>query len=239
MKTIKIIRYRVCLLLLAISMMPMSMKAQYADEEYKMELGVRLGGCYYLGDANYLSLFKDMGIAAGIVGRYNLNPRMVIKCDLTMGQISGDTRSTNNIFPMGEEADFERTLYDLGAQFEYNFWPYGLGLTYRESRRFTPYILGGLGMTYAAAPADDIVTMHFALGGGVKYKFAPRWNVGCEFSMRFTLSDKLDVPAKSGLILEDPYHIKGGTLKNKDSYSFVSLTVTYDLFPKCNNCNKD
>ncbi len=238
MTATKLIRNSLCMLFVLWVTMPMTSKGQYADEEYKMEWGARLGGSFYLGDAN-LSLFKDLGLSAGIIGRYNLNPRMVLKCDLGMVQIAGDTRTINNVFPENEEVSFERTIYDLGAQFEYNLWPYGWGLSVRESKRFTPYIMGGLGVTYATAPADDVATMHFSLGGGVKYKFAPRWNVGCEFAMRFTLSDKLDVPAKTGLILDDPYQIKGGFMKNKDSYSFIAIAVTYDLFPRCNNCNKD
>ena len=236
---IRTICCRLMALMAGILLMPATGKAQYADEEYRMELGVRLGGCFYMGDANYTTPFKEMGLSAGIVGRFILNPRMAIKCDLSMGQIAGDTRTIENIFPHGEECSFERNVYDLGAQFEYNFWPYGNGMTYRESRRFTPYILGGTGLTYAQEPADDILTMNFVVGAGVKYKFAPRWNVGCEVSMRFTLTDKLDVPAKTGLILDDPYQVESGLLKNKDSYSFVSLTLTYDLWPKCNNCNKD
>ena len=236
---IKTICCRLMALMAGILLMPATGKAQYADEEYRMELGVMLGGCFYRGDANYTTPFKEMGLSAGIVGRFILNPRMAIKCDLAMGQIAGDTRTIENIFPHGEECSFERNVYDLGAQFEYNFWPYGNGMTYRESRRFTPYILGGTGLTYAQEPADDILTMNFVVGAGVKYKFAPRWNVGCEVSMRFTLTDKLDVPAKTGLMLDDPYQVESGLLKNKDSYSFVSLTLTYDLWPKCNNCNKD
>lgn len=192
-----------------------------------------------MGDANYTTPFKDMGLSAGVLARYVFNPRMALKCDLAMGQISGDTRTIENAFPMGEECSFERNVYDFGLQFEYNFWPYGNGLTGNGSRRFTPYTLAGMGLTYAEAPADDILTTNFVVGAGVKYKFAPRWNAGFEFSMRFTMSDRLDVPAKTGLVLDDPYQVKSGFLKNKDSYSFVSLTLTYDLWAKCNNCNRD
>lgn len=219
--------------------MPMMTMAQYADEEYRMDLGVRLGGIAYMGDANYQNLVKNMGLSAGIVGRYNLNPYMSVKCDLAMGKISGDTRTTNNTFPQGQEVDFERTIYDVGVQFEYNFWPYGSGMSYNLSRRFTPYILGGMGLTFAPEPAEDVTAAHFSVGVGVKYKFAPRWNVGLEWAFRFTTTDRLDVTSADGLQLDDPYLIKGGMFKNKDSYSMLGLTVTYDLWPRCNNCNKD
>lgn len=79
--------------------------------------------------------------------------------------------------------------------------------------------------------------MNIPLGVGVKYKLTPRVNIGCEFSMHFSLSDCLDVTHDEGLKLDDPYQIKGKGLKNKDSYAFVLLFVTYDLFPKCRDCN--
>lgn len=213
--------------------------SQNADEEYRLELGAALGGCFYMGDANYSTLFKNMEMMAGVIVRFNVNPRMSVKCNVAMGKISGETKSLENVFPQNLQTEFERTLYDVGAQFEYNFWPYGHGLSYRESRKFTPYILGGLGVTYAPEPMKDVFTMNFPVGVGVKYKFAPRWNVGFEFSMRFSLSDALDVEQADGLKLDDPYGVESKGMKNKDSYSFVNLSVTYDLWPKCYNCNKD
>ena len=225
-------------ILIAFSFIPVSLYAQYADEEYRMEIGARLGGISYMGDANG-NPFKEMGISAGVLARYNFNPRMVIKADFGIGKISGNTHSLDNTFPNGGQVDFERTIYDFGTQFEYNFWPYGNGMSYQTSRRFTPYILGGIGMTFASEPVENIAAFHFALGAGIKYKFAPRWNVGVEFAVRFTTTDDLDVTSSEGLVPDDPYQIKSGFMKNKDCYSLLGLTVTYDIWAKCNNCNKD
>ena len=227
-----------CLMTLLLGM-PVVMNAQYADEEYRMEVGGYLGGAAYMGDANYNNPFKEMGISAGLLARYNFNPRMTLKCDIAMGQIAGDTRTSTTAYPEGQQISFERKIYDVGLQFEYNFWPYGNGMSYSESRLFTPYLLGGVGLSIAPKPAESVVASHFALGAGVKYKFAPRWNVGVEFSVRFTGTDKLDVTSLDGLILEDPFQIKGGFMKNKDCYSMMGVTVTYDIWPHCDNCNRD
>lgn len=229
----------VLLLLLLILFGGMSAKAQYADEEYRMELGGRLGGVAYMGDANYSNPFKDMGLSAGVVARYNFNPRMVLKADVAMGRISGDTGTMDNVFPNGLRTSFEHVIYDVGVQFEYNFWPYGNGMSYRDSRRFTPYMAGGMGLTFAPKTVEGVTAVNFSLGAGIKYKFAPRWNVGIEFSMRFSTSDELDVTVSEGLVLDDPYQVKSGFLKNKDCYSMVGLMVTYDIWPKCDNCNKN
>ena len=92
-------------------------------------------------------------------------------------------------------------------------------------------------LKYEPPPANGVFTVNFPSGAGVKYKLRERLNIGCEFNMRFSLSDKLDVSNKEGLQLNDPYQIKGKGFKNKDSYSFAVLFLTYDLFPKCKDCN--
>ena len=136
-----------------------------------------------------------------------------------------------------EEDDVKRASFDLGAQFEYNFLTYGTGQGFRGGRRFTAYILAGMGFTYAPPPANGVFTVNFPIGAGVKYKLRERLNIGIEFKSRFSLSDKLDVTSKDGLQLNDPYQIKGKGFENKDSYSFAVLFLTYDLFPKCKDCN--
>ncbi len=205
------------------------------EEVYKMELGFMAGGSFYLGDANYSTFYKNTRPMGGIMARYILNPRLALKGNLAVAGIKGSTETIDNQYPF--TTSFSRTLYDLGVQFEANFWGYGIGQEFLGIRRFTPYLTGGLGMTYAAAPAESVVTMNIPIGLGVKYKFRPRWNIGMEFTMRFSLSDKLDV-THSNPALDDPYLIKSGFLKNKDSYSFTAIFITYDLFPKCSNCNK-
>lgn len=205
--------------------------------EYNMELGGMVGGCFYMGDANYVTPFKNMSMTGGILARYNINPRMAVKGDLAMGRIKGSTKGLANKFPSGEHSTFSRNVYELGAQFEYNFFAYGTGTGYKGCHRLAPYLIGGLGLTYAPKPADHVVAMSFPLGLGVKYKIAERINMGAEWTMRFTTSDKLDVTSKEGLQLNDPYGVKSKGLKNRDSYSWLVLYVSYDMFPKYRKCN--
>lgn len=206
------------------------------DLEYRMEVGGMTGVSSYYGDANYNGLFNNMSIMGGLVGRYNINPRMSVKGALAIGKISGNTADSDNRFPTGD-IEFSRSVYDLSVMFECNFFAYGYGAAYKGTRRFTPYIFGGLGATYAPAPLEGLFTVNIPLGLGVKYKFAPRWNVGCEFTLHCTLSDNLDVTSEQQPILSDPYGIKSSGLKNKDNYSFLSFFVTYDIFPKYRKCN--
>ena len=131
----------------------------------------------------------------------------------------------------------DRLVIDIGAQFEFNFWGYGIGQGYEGYSRITPYMLVGAGVTIAPKPLQADAGFNMPVGVGVKFKVKPRWNIGFEWSMRFTTTDRLDVSNADGVILADPYGVKSGSFKNKDCYSFTMLSVTYDLFPKCVNCN--
>ncbi len=204
--------------------------------EYRYEVGAMVGGCTYFGDANYSSPFNNFNIMGGAVFRYNINPRMAVKSNFAVARISGKTAGGDKAFP-GGDVKFGRMLYELGAQYECHFFAYGDGSGYKRSRKLAPYIFGGLGVTYAPAPAKHVVTPNIPVGIGVKWKVAQRLNMGCELSYRFTFSDKLDVTGKPGAVLDDPYGIESGFLKNKDGYSFLSIFLTYDLSPKYRKCN--
>lgn len=198
--------------------------------EYAMELGAMAGPSFYMGDANLNGFYKNVTMAGGLMGRYNINPRMALKFDLAYGVVKGDAANGTNKFPdkEGQQLSFNNSLFDAGCQYEISFWGFGTGGGYKGHKRLTPYIQLGVGFTYG----NDAFTMNIPLGFGVKYKMKPRWNVGVDWSMRFSMSDKLDG-------IEDPYRIKSGMLKNKDSYSWTMIYLSYDLCPKYRKCNND
>lgn len=205
--------------------------------EYKMELGAMAGGSFYMGDVSNMGLLSNGALAGGILARYNINPRMAVKSNLALGRIKGTTIGKENKFPNGEHNTFSRNIYEFGVQYEGHFFAYGTGVGYKDSRRIAPYLLGGIGVTYAPKPADHVFALSFPLGFGVKYKFAERINAGVEWAVYFTTSDRLDVTNTSGLVLDDPYGIESKGLKNKDCYSWLMLYISYDMFPKYRKCN--
>lgn len=222
--------------MIALLLMP-SLGSSAQELEYNMELGVLAGGSFYMGDANYTALFKETSILGGVMARYNINPRMVVKGNLAIGKIKGSTEGNDNVFPDNGICHFNRNVYELGGQFEYNFFAYGTGAGYKDSHRMTPYILLGAGLAFVPKPAEHVIALSLPIGIGVKYKLAERLNIGAEWTMRLTTSDKLDVSTSNGLQLNNPYEIKGRGLKNKDSYSWLFAYISYDLFPKYRKCN--
>ena len=204
--------------------------------EYRYEVGGMAGVSSYYGDANYHIPLKNVNAMGGFVWRYNINPRMAVKTDFSVAGISGNTAGDENRYP-GGDVEFTRAIYELGAQYEYNFFAYGDGVGYKKTHRVVPYIFAGFGFTYAPKPAQHVFAVNMPVGLGVKCKVMPRLNVGCEMSFRFTTTDKLDVTDKKVPMLDDPYGIKSGWLKNKDGYSFLSVFLTYDISPKYRKCN--
>ena len=212
-----------------LTMLPTS-AVQAQELEYALELGVKAGPMVYFGDANYGSPLKNINASAGIFARYNLNQRMSLKFDVAYGKISGDASNGKNKFPANptQEWKFSKPLVDVACLYELGFWAYGTGGSYKGSHRLAPYIQMGLGVT----ACNKQVALNIPLGTGVKYKFAPRWNCGADFSVRFTTGDKLDG-------IEDPYRISSGAFKNKDSYAMFMFYVAYDLCPKYRKCNNE
>lgn len=206
------------------------------DDGYLMEIGLGGGGSFYMGDANS-TLYNNTNGVFSVIARYNVNPRFSLKADLAAAGISGSTEYAYGELP-GDELRFSRTVYDFGVQVEWGFCGYGME-GWGGNHRLAPYGLLGLGLTYAPKPVQNDFGANFPVGLGVRYKLSERVNVGLEWTMRFSTSDRLDVTHDYGTSLKDPFMIKGKGIKNKDSYSFTMLYVTFDIFKRPCHCNDE
>ena len=230
-------------LLILLCSSPAKMNAE--ELEYKMDLGAAIGTCFYLGDAN-TTPYAHMGFMGGITARRILNPRMAVKFNMAMGHLSGSSDCFIPIDPWSGtleggrtvKVDFSRNVLDVGAQFEMNFWGFGMGAGYKDLKRITPYALAGVGMTIGmGGGAGACGALCLPVGVGVKYKLKPRLNIGFEWTMRFTTSDRLDATPEGTTQLAHPYGIKSNGLKNKDCYNFTMVYLTYEICPKLRKCN--
>lgn len=205
-------------------------------QDYKYEIGGMAGGSFYMGDLNKNGFFKGVNPAFGAVFRYNPNFRWAVKTNLMWGKVSGSTEGMENVFPDHAQASFDRSLIDVGGQMEFNFFPYSDKYAYANAKRFSPYVFLGVGMTMAMGGSETFVGPNILLGVGLKYKIN-RINLGCEFSFRKLFGDGLDVTDENNAFLDDPYHVNSSMLKNKDWYSFLLFSVTWDFGPRCRTCN--
>ena len=190
------------LLLTLLLLAPLAANAQ--DEyEYKMEIGVGAGVVSYQGDFNG-SIVKNMQPPASLLVRRVFNPYMGVKLDFSYGKLKGSSADVKTWYPELHDnpVEFSNTMMDLGLTFEYNFWPYGTGREYRGAKRLTPFVFMCIGATYDVAGDESVFTATVPVGVGVKYKIVRRLNLGLEWAVHFSLSDKL----AGG---ENPYGLAG------------------------------
>lgn len=208
-------------------------KAQQDETVYRLELGGGIGMGVQFTDVN-----SKAGLAGTAVARFPLNPRMAIKGQFTYNSIKGSTSNSGPFLPSDPNASGQERLNysvsdgicDLSALYELHFLPYGYIRDYKGYSRLTPYIQMGFGLTYGLAGKS--FTANIPLGVGLKYKIGPRLNLGLDWLVHFSLSDKLDG-------LNAPLGIQSTGFRNKDHYSALTLTLTYDLNPRCPTCNRD
>lgn len=215
---------------LALAFMILQSNSLIAQDEleYKFELGSMIGGMSYMGDANPSGWFSNTSFCGGAIGRWNINPRMALKGNITYGKISGNANELEKLFGdvPGQTWSFDHALVDASCTYELHFWGYGTGKSYKGTHRLVPYIQIGMGGTFC----NNIFAINFPIGVGVKYKISNRLNIGLDWAMHISMSDKLDGIA-------DPYNMESGAFKNTDTYSTTMLYLSYDFMPKLRKCN--
>ncbi len=204
-------------------------------QEYKYEIGGGLGMSSYMGDANKGNPFSGLRPSLGAVFRKNVNLRWAMKADLLMGGVSGNTKNSDNVYSGNASAEFSRNFFELGGQMEFNFLPYSDKYPYLKTSKIAPYLMAGLGFTLA--PGDEtFFGLNLPVGLGVKYKVKNRINLGLEYSIRKLFSDGFDAPDKSGFNLDNPYQLNGGLMKNRDWYTVLIFSITWDFGPNDRKC---
>lgn len=220
---------------LCLSVIPAEAYAQTQEsvETYKFDVGAGLGMSGYLGDANESSLFAHPGVALNGSFRYLINTRWAIRGLFTAASLSGTTADMDNVLPEGKVYDFKSWVYDLGGRVEFNFFNYGIGESYKNLSRVSPYLSLGLGVTMSNTAGESYVAMSLPMGFGVKYKVKPRVNLSLEFCITKVFGDHVD----SGE-LSDLYQIKSSFLKNTDWYSTIMLGISYEFGKRCVTCHR-
>lgn len=220
------------IILITILSLPVLADRAAAQEDYRFDIGGGIGMTGYLGDANTANLWSSPSFDAQFLFRYVMNPRIALKSNFFVGGLSGDSKKMTNVFPDDQTYKFTTTFYELSETAEFNFFNYGMGETYRKLKRISPYITAGLGITAWSTHGSSGAALVIPLGFGVKYKPSRRLNLGLEFLMKKTFTDRLDGPT-----LDDPMGIESSFMKNTDWYSTLTFTVSYEFSKRCATCN--
>jgi len=171
------------------------------------DIGVFLGGSYYLGDLNPSKQFFLSQPAFGIAYRHNFNPRISLRINLFDGEIEGsDAKAKINVI---RNLSFRSNIGELSTQIEINFLPY---LTGKKEHPFTPYVFGGIslfkfnpqaeynGTWYDLQPLKtegetkpySLISFGIPFGMGFKMNITKRIAVNLEWGLRKTFTGYLD-----------------------------------------------
>lgn len=203
-----------------------SVRAQ--EKEYMYEVGASAGLSWGYGDVNTNKAVYSPSFSYGVLGRYNVNLRWALAAELTSSGISGNTADFDYAFP-GGDYKFDRRFWQASILPEFHFWNYGLGVDYREKKRYTPFLTAGLTAGVVTGDGNSDFTWGIPLGAGFKVKIKPRLNAHITALFTKTFGDKLDGCA-------DPEGIKTSALMGNDWLASIRIGFTFEFKERCVEC---
>jgi hypothetical protein len=193
------------LFLLSIFICSLSANAQRSDE-----IGIMLGGSYYIGDLNPTKHFGSlMRPAGGIVFRHNFNMRFAVAVNAYFGSVQGIDARSSSFEQQQRNLSFRSNIYEFAGRGEFNFIEYMIG---KDKHSFTPFMFLGVGVfnfnpkasfgnqwvalqplhTEGQAKAYSKVQLAIPFGAGVRINLAKRIGLIAEWGMRKTFTDYID-----------------------------------------------
>lgn len=181
-----------------------------ASAQKTNELGIFLGGSYYIGDLNPTGHLNSLTRpAAGIVYRHNVGYRLSFAGTAMFGSVQGIDARTSSFEQQQRNLSFRSRIYELAARCEFNFIEYQIG---DDKHQFTPFLFLGVAV-FNFNPKASFGNQWVALqplktegqgkgyfrtqisvpfGAGVKINLAKRIGLIAEWGMRKTFTDYID-----------------------------------------------
>jgi len=227
------------------------------EEKQKAELGIFLGGSYYLGDMNPSKPFAFTKPAGGLVYRKIINPRYALKSNLLAGSLYATDSKSNDPLQKNRNLHFKSLLIELAGEIEFNFLPYEIG---NPRYPFSPYAFIGLAGFYFNPKAElggswhnlqplgtegqgnkkyFLTQISIPFGLGFKVSLSKRIGLSCEWGLRKTFTDYIDDVSTT---YPDPVALqnKAGTLAGQLSDPSLNKdNTTHTGYQRGNSKNKD
>jgi hypothetical protein len=180
------------------------------------EIGLLLGGSYYLGDLN-TTHFNQPLAAAGLIVRRNIDKRLTYKAEIMYLNLESDERENKDTLALSRGLHFRSSVYEVSGQLEFNFFRYQPG---NPLYSWTPFIYTGVSLFYFNPQAENtngtwvdlqelgtegqgtttfpdrnkysLVQFAIPIGGGVKIALNESFNIILEYGARKTFTDYID-----------------------------------------------
>lgn len=188
----------------------------------RKDLGIQVGGNYYMGDYNYGKLLYQPSPSFGAIYRYNLNGFYSFRLSGNYSMLKG-SYSTFSYYLPELTGSFTKSLFDAEGLLEINFMSFNTKRL--KKNNFAPYVILGIGGAYLSGE----ILPQLPFGIGVKYCPLPRVTVGWEWRLSKTFSDNIDN-------YNNVYDGSKAIFHNNDWYSFFGLFITYRFHNKKFTC---
>lgn len=190
-------------------------KAQFHNVMSRSELGLLLGGMYYIGDLNRFGHFKGTQPALGLMYRYNIHSRLAFRANFIYGNVIGSDSWSKDPATINRNLNFKSDIFELAAGVEFHYAPFQLG-----SKRYkgTAYLLAqiaafrmnpktmhngewvflqplgteGQGTALGSRKRYGQYQFSIPLGVGIKLSLGRRASLGIEYGIRKTFTDYID-----------------------------------------------
>ncbi len=202
----------------------------FAQKTPNGEVGLQLGGVYYLGDLNKVP-FKSTNLSVGGFYRHNFNYRFSAKGVLSYAKVGASDSTHSNPYQRQRNNSFKRPCFSFNAMGEFNFLPFVVG---DKKRPYTTYLQGGIGVNFFP---DDSKLEKFVLdipfGFGAKFNTTGKFVYGADFLMMKTFSDNFDFVSSN--TTEKNKMKQKYSSSNMDWLSYFGIYLSYriDYPQKC------
>jgi hypothetical protein len=185
------------------------------------DIGVMIGGSYYLGELNPSKHFNMSQPAFGVFYRYNPNHRIGYRAAFNYGGIMGDDSQSDDDDQLVRNLNFKNKLMEFSGVVEFNFFDYRIN---HNKQFFSPYVFLGLAVLKHKPMAEyqgkyvelqplategqgtsldpdrkkkyKLTQITIPFGIGAKLNLARNVGLSFEWGMRKTFTDYLDDVSK-------------------------------------------
>ena len=201
---------KLCLYIFFICLISSDLFSQQKKRNFRQhELGILLGGAYYIGDLNPRKHFALTQPAAGAFYRFTPNYRYAFRTGINWGNIMGDDSQSDNADQLQRNLNFKSRIIEFNVLAEFNFLEYRIS---NDKYKFTTYLFLGIDV-FTFRPRAQIGTnwidlqplrtegqtkgyrltqISIPLGIGAKMNVSKQVGIGFEWGPRKTFTDYLD-----------------------------------------------
>lgn len=187
-----------------------SVSAQSKKRNFRQhELGIFLGGAYYIGDLNPRKQFNLTQPAAGLFYRFTPNYRYAFRGGINWGNVMGDDSQSDDADQLQRNLNFKSQIIEFNVIAEFNFLEYRIS---NDKYKFTTFLFLGLDVfsfkpraqmnnnwidlqplkTEGQSKGYRLTQVAIPFGVGAKINVSKKVGIGIEWGPRKTFTDYLD-----------------------------------------------